>query len=166
VSRTDAPRALLLTGPVGSGKTSALAAAAGLVGERCAAIDLDWLTWADVPGATVDELLEANLRAVWQTFRGAGVTRLLLARRLPSREALAPVERALAGVELATVRLVLPHAELERRLRARDEHELEAHLGLVAEDEGAEVFEDACVEAAGLTPAQVAAAALAAAGWR
>jgi hypothetical protein len=165
VSGRETPRALLLTGAVGAGKTSALAAAAGLAGARTAAVDLDWLAWADAPGAPVDELLEANLRAVWETFRSAGVTRLLLARRLPSRAGLAPIERALAGVELTTVRLELPRDEVERRLRARDEHELEEHLGLLAEDERAEPFEDAAVDAAGLSPAEVAAAALAAAGW-
>lgn len=113
----------------------------------------------------MDELLEANLRAVWETFRRAGVTRLLLARRLPSRSALAAIVRALPNVELTTVRLALPRAELERRLRARDEHELEEHLGLLDEDEAVEPFEDASVDADGLAPAQVAAAALAAAGW-
>ncbi len=162
----ETPRALLLTGPVGAGKTSALVAAAGIAGERAAAVDLDWLAWADTPEATVDELLEANLRAVWETFRRAGVRRLLLARRLPGREALAPIERALAGIQLTTVRLDLPRDELERRLRARDEHELEEHLGLLAADDGAERFEDAAVDALGLSPAQVATAVLAAAGWR
>lgn len=158
--------AVLLTGPVGSGKTAAAAAAVSLLAEPSAAIDLDWLAWFSAPGATVDEMLADNLHAVWTNLRRAGVERLVLARHVPTREALRRIEAALGGVELRSVRLELPREVLERRVRARDEGaELAEHLALIAADAAAERFEDARVQAEGLAPSEVARAALRAVGW-
>src|SRR5438132_350834 len=75
------PRAIVLTGAVGAGKTSALLAVGELLAERgesYALVDLDWLAWFGAPGAGVTpvEMAAANLRAVWSNFRKAGVRQL------------------------------------------------------------------------------------------
>jgi hypothetical protein len=162
-------RAILLTGGVGSGKTTVLLALGELLeerGEPYALIDLDWLAWLrPAPGTlTVHEALLANLRAAWETFRRAGVELVALARFVQSGEELAAIRAALPGVELVAVRLTLPAELQEARLRSRDTgRELEQHLAFAAAAEPAG-FEDATVanEAA---PSVVAAEVLRVAGW-
>lgn len=157
-------RAILVTGPVGSGKTTTLLALDELLAERgepYALVDLDWLCW--VQGAPVEEVLAANLGAVRETYARAGVERLVLARSLVAEDELSALRSALPGVELCVVRLAVPRDVLERRIRLRDTgRELEEHLRLLGEPEpgGADATVDATRE-----PALVARAVLAAAGW-
>jgi GTPase SAR1 family protein len=128
-------KALLLVGTVGSGKTTVLLELGRRLSERGephALVDLDWLAWVDPSPASklgVQDILAANLAAAVATFRRAGVTRLVLARQLTRAEDLASIEAALGGAELAVVRLEVPAAVLETRVRARDSgRELEEHL--------------------------------------
>ncbi len=165
-------RAILLTGIVGSGKTSVLIALAELLDERGAAyavVDLDWLAWFRLPAgspATVAGMLGTNLRAVWQNLAAAGVDRLVAARHVRSPEELRPIREALAGVELVSIRLDVPREVLEARLSARDEGaELDEHLALVAAAGSASRFEDAAVRGDAGSPRDVARAVLEAAGW-
>jgi hypothetical protein len=143
-------RGILLTGGVGTGKTTVLLALGELLearGEPYALVDLDWLAWLrPAPGTvSVQDVLVANLRAAWETYRGAGVETLALARFVRTAEELAAIRGALPDVELVAVRLTLPPALQEERLRARDTgRELEQHLALLAEGEPAS-FEDASV---------------------
>jgi thymidylate kinase len=149
-----AVKAILLTGGVGTGKTTVLLALGELLEERAepyALVDLDWLAWLrPAPGTlSVQDALVANLAAAWETFRRAGVERLVLARALQSAEELAAIRAALPGVELVAVRLTVPPEVQEQRLRARDTgRELEQHLAFLAAGEQ-ERFENATVANAG-----------------
>jgi hypothetical protein len=128
-------KTLLLVGTVGSGKTTVLLALGDQLsgrGEPHALVDLDWLAWVDpapASGLSVQDILAANLTAAVETFRRAGVTRLVLARHLTSSTDLASIKAALGGAVLAVVRLEAPSAELEARARARDSgRDLQEHL--------------------------------------
>jgi len=133
------PRALLLVGTVGSGKTTVLLELGRLLAERgepYALVDLDWLAWVEPPTDSplgVHDILVANLAAAAATFERAGVKRLVLARHLTRADELASIRAALGGVELTVVRLDAPAALLEARIRARDSgRELEEHLAELA----------------------------------
>jgi hypothetical protein len=163
-----AAQAILLTGGVGTGKTTVLLALGELLegrGEPYALVDLDWLAWLrPAPGTlTVHEALVANLGAAWETFRRAGVERLVLARAVGSAEEVEAIRSAVPGVELVAVQLTVPPALREERLRARDTgRELEQHLGLL--NRGDPEL-DAPAVANDATPEAVAARVLRAASW-
>jgi hypothetical protein len=160
-------RAILLTGGVGTGKTTVLQALGELLEERgapYALVDLDWLCWARPRTGTPHELLCVNLAAIAAVYAEHGVEQLVLARHLASAAELDAVRAALTGVEVTAVRLVADAATREARLRARDVGgELEEHLALLAAGDPPR-FEDAEVEAGG-DPAEIARAALRAAAW-
>jgi adenylylsulfate kinase len=168
-------RAILLTGTVGSGKTSVAVEIGELLeaGDRpYALLDLDWLAWVRPAPAsifTVHSMLAENLRLIWPTFREAGVERLVLARYLDERAQLDALRSALPGVELFVVRLTAPQALVERRLHARDAGvQLEEHLAetarFAARGEAA-ALEDAVVENGERPLRDVATEIVAAAGW-
>jgi hypothetical protein len=115
------PEAVLLSGGYGTGKSSVAAEMAGLLEAGdvpYAAVDLDWLAWANLPGAHGEaghRLMLANLAPMIANFRAAGMTRFVLAGLLTSadeRESL----RDTLGMRLRVVRLTLPFEEIERRL--------------------------------------------------
>ena len=111
------------------------------------------------------EILVGNLAAAVETFRRAGVTRLVLARHVTRAEDLAAIETALGGAELAIVRLEVPSAVLEARIRSRDSgRELEEHLGELATTQTPE-FAHITVVNEGRPPADVADEILVAIGW-
>jgi adenylylsulfate kinase len=137
---TVAPlRAILVTGTVGVGKTSTLVAIGDLLaadGEPYALVDLDWLAWLrpdPASGTTVQDVLVENLRLVTETFRRAGVARLVLARAVRSAGEVDAIRDALAVTGLTVARLVAAPAVVEGRLRARDAGaELAEHLAEAA----------------------------------
>jgi energy-coupling factor transporter ATP-binding protein EcfA2 len=120
MTRAD-PEAVLICGAYGSGKSSVAAEMAGLLEDRdipYAAIDLDWLIWANVPDAHGDagyRLMLANLAPMIGNYRAAGLRRFLLAGLLTSADELERLRDAL-GMPLRVVRLTLPIEEIERRL--------------------------------------------------
>jgi GTPase SAR1 family protein len=168
---SEEPRALLLVGTMGSGKTTVMLELGRLLGERgepYALVDLDWLAWVEPPPSSalgVHDVLVANLAAAISNFRQAGIERFVLARHLTRADELAGIEAALAGAELAVLRLDAPSALLESRIRTRDTgRELEEHLaelGAAAPPE----FPHAVVPNDGRTAAAVAADVLRTVGW-
>jgi predicted kinase len=127
---------LLVTGPVGVGKTATVMEANRLLDE------------ADVPHATIvlqeisrswpapaedewnERLAYRNLACVWSNFAAAGAERLLLERVLEQRSQLRHLEAAIPGAEVKIVRLRAPLATIERRVRAREPHAAsDWHLG-------------------------------------
>ena len=165
------PRALLLVGTMGSGKTTVMLELGRVLDERGephALVDLDWLAWVKPSPASalgVHDVLVANLAAAASTFRQAGIQRLVLARHLTRAHELAGIKAALAGVELSVVRLDAPAALLESRIRARDTgRELEEHLAELAAATPPE-FLHAVVANDGRTAAAVAADVLRTVGW-
>jgi adenylylsulfate kinase-like enzyme len=116
--------AVLLTGVYGTGKSTVAAEIAGILEERglpYGALDLDWLGWfdngkRDHHGAGQDVMF-ANLSAVVGNYRQAGVRLLVLAWAVPGRPELDAI-RAHLGMPLRVVRLTVPLAQIEERLRA------------------------------------------------
>ena len=164
-------RAILLVGPVGSGKTTTLHEIEALLDEQGvpnAIVDLDWLAWATPQRGTAHDLLVRNLADVWRNVHEAGIAHIALARALDDADEIAGVRTALAGCETFVVDLTGDAGELRERVRRRDAGvELDEHLAMLdawaATERG--VRADAEVGIDGKSPRQVAIDVLGAAGW-
>ena len=141
---------LLITGPVGAGKSTVAAEAARLLREANiphALVDLAWIEqcWpvpADDPWN--ERLTHRNLACLWANFRQAGAGRLLLVRVLEVRSLLRQVVEAVPGAEITVVRLRAPLPVLHARIRSREASDPSWFLG--AATHTAEVLEQARVE--------------------
>jgi hypothetical protein len=117
---------LLISGPVGAGKTTI----AGVIGELLreagvphAIVDLAvigqcWPPPADDPWN--ERLIHRNLAIMWGQFRQAGARRLVLSRVLEDRSLLRPVGEAVPGAEITVVHLRVTLPMLHARLRRRE----------------------------------------------
>jgi chloramphenicol 3-O-phosphotransferase len=162
---------LVLSGVHGAGKSSVTEEIADMLearGAPFAAIDLDWLTWSNVPGADHDELelLVSNLRAVVANYRRAGVRLFVLAYAVAD---LATVDaiRSVMAMPVWLVRLTVPQATIEERLggspvRGRADDLLRARQW-IADGTGLG-FEDVVVDNVGLLR-ETAVHVLTAVGW-
>lgn len=118
------PRALLITGTVGAGKTSVAATAGSILGEARiphAVIDLDALcqTWPAPPDDPFNLAMELqNLESVARNYLSAGTKRLVLSGVVEGNSERARYREAV-GVELCVCRLRADLTELHRRLRIR-----------------------------------------------
>jgi DNA polymerase III delta prime subunit len=117
---------LLVTGPVGVGKSTAAAEAARLLREANvphALVDLAWIgqSWP-VPDDDPwhERLAHRNLACTWANFRDAGADRLILCRVLEDRSLLRAVAEAVPGAEVTVVRLRAPLPVLQARIRSRE----------------------------------------------
>ncbi len=141
---------LLITGPVGVGKSTVAAEAARLLREANvphALVDLAWIEqcWpvpADDPWN--ERLTHRNLACMWANVRQAGADRLLLVRVLEARSLLRHVVEAVPGAEVTVVRLRAPLAVLRARIRSREASNPSWFLG--AATHTAKVLEQARVE--------------------
>jgi AAA domain-containing protein len=117
---------LLITGPVGVGKTTVAFEASDLleaIGVAHAVIDVDALSWcyptpADDPFN--NRLALRNLTCVWANFAAAGAARLILARVVETRDELEAFRQAVPGAELTVVRLRASDDTLRRRVGGRE----------------------------------------------
>jgi adenylylsulfate kinase len=120
-------RVIVITGPVGVGKTSVGAAASAILsgeGVPHAFIDVDALRWCH-PSPEDDPFHVAlglrNLAAVWRSYREAGARRLLLADVVEAQaEQIAAYRAALETENVLVVRLVASIPSLHRRLECRE----------------------------------------------
>ncbi len=114
---------LLITGPVGVGKTAVLSEITELLeaaGVPFAAVDLDNLSWC-YPTLPSDDRFRSgltfkNLAAVWRNFRVAGAERLAVARVVEARSELGLYHEAVPAAEITVVRLRASDAELQERV--------------------------------------------------
>ncbi len=166
---------LLITGPVGVGKTTVAGEVANLLGEAGIAhafVDMDALRWC-YPSPPDDRFRVGiglrNLAAVWATFREEGIGRLILADVLEDRAALARYERAVPGAAITVVRLRAPVATLAAQVARRETGAgLAWHLARAAElaaQMDRDRVEDLLIDTAGRPPAAIAREVLARAGW-
>ncbi len=116
-------RAVLISGPLGSGKTSVAIATGELLDEASVAsavIDLDWLCWAG-PSLSSDQLLVLmcdNLASLRERYSLIDIHTLVLCRAVTTRHEVEALRRA-AGGALVAMRLSVPADARTKRLRAR-----------------------------------------------
>lgn len=125
---------LLLTGTVGTGKTS-VAAEIGEqlddIGLRNAVVDMDWLGWVnagdDYDG--YDLLIMQKLISVWPNYHSIGIEYLVLARGLIHREPVDLLKRTFPNSQIKIIRLIAAKETTQKRLSQRDRCEtLREHI--------------------------------------
>lgn len=117
---------VVVTGPVGVGKTTTMYAVSTLLGQvplRHVAIDMDQLRWV-VPEPEGDrfggQLGYRNLAAIWPNLRDVGIRCAVLADVVESRGQVNAYEIAMPGAAVSIVRLHVDFAEIARRLHGRE----------------------------------------------
>ena len=172
---SDPKGILLLTGTVGTGKTTVIAeigdqlAATGLPN---AVIDLDWLGWVNlgVHFHQYERLIMQNLSSTWQNYRAVGVDYLVLARGLLQLEPVDMLKDAFPGTPVTIIRLLASKETIRRRLTQRDSGEtLREHLNEM--DRMNQIMDNLCLEDAivvndGLSVEEIAEQVIHIAGWK
>lgn len=113
---------LVLSGSMGSGKTTVMAEASDLLAARNiphAAIDFDALGVAHLPGGA-DEVSLRNLTSVWRNFAEQGAGRLLLAVALESLAVREQLPLAVPGAQIVVCRLRAALPTMQQRVRLRE----------------------------------------------
>jgi hypothetical protein len=166
---------LLVTGPVGVGKTSVAFEMLEVLREHDvphAFFDVDGLTYfhpkpADDPFG--ERFALDALGTFFPKLTLQGVDRLILARVLWERASLARYEEATPGAQITVVRLLAPLPVIEERLRAREIGAgLEWHLARAAELDAhwrAAPVEDLAIETADRSVRELAEEILRAVAW-
>ncbi|MEW1636351.1 AAA family ATPase [Streptomyces sp. NPDC093801] len=170
------PRALLINGTVGVGKTTVAESVGGLLadaGVPHAVIDLDWLcqSW---PASSQDpfnfRMMLRNLRSVSGNYRAAGAVRLVVAGVVEDLEGRELCGEAI-GAELSVCRLQADPPVVRERLARRHENEPEAlqwHLARAGELAGIlerAAVDDFAVDVTTRSADEAAAEVLAELGW-
>jgi hypothetical protein len=165
-------KVLVISGSMGSGKTTVLAEASDLLTAADvphSAIDLDALGLGHLPAATADELEIRNLGAMWRNCAAAGATRLLIAEALDTGAKRARLQGVIREAIIVVCRLRARVSTMEQRVRARELGILQERLvARVAELEAAldaGQAEDFSVENDGRSITDVAREMLIRAGW-
>jgi ribose 1,5-bisphosphokinase PhnN len=123
------PHVVVITGPVGAGKSTTMQALAELLAERgesVAAVDLDSLRM--VWPANPDDLFHArlgltNLSAIWPHFAERGTTWLLLTDAVEHSGQRSGYQEAIPASVTIIVRLDVPLDRVHERLRGRESGE-------------------------------------------
>ena len=117
---------LVITGPVGAGKSTVAAALSEVLEDhsvRHALIDLDALRQV-VPNPPGDQFAVRlglrNLAAVWPNYRALGIDALILADVVEDCGQVADYERAMPGAAVIVVRLDVPMELILARLARRE----------------------------------------------
>ena len=115
---------LIITGSMGSGKTSVLAEASDILALRHivhAAVDLDALSLAYLPAAAAtDAVMYRNLQSVCRNYAALGVTRLLLARALETRAELELCRTMVSATKTSICRLNAGIDTMQQRVSKRE----------------------------------------------
>jgi adenylylsulfate kinase len=157
---------IVITGPVGAGKSTVGDALSDLLKEREIAhgvIDVDYLRWCS-PAPPNDpfhyQLGLRNLASVGAAYRDAGATCLVVIDVVEHRRQIADYEEAIPGGSVTIVRLRVPMTTIERRLRGRNSGaSLAWHLARAPELErifDENQIEDLAIDCGDRTPAEIA----------
>lgn len=118
--------AIVVTGPVGAGKSTTAAAISTQLedaGVRHAFVDMDHQRWV-YPEPEGDRfgmrLGYRNLASIWPNLREVGVSCVILADVVESREQAREYACAMPGTSVTIVRLDVSMAEIARRLEGRE----------------------------------------------
>ena len=115
---------LIITGTMGSGKTSVLGEASDILKLHNivhAAVDVDALGLAYLPAAVAnDEVMHGNLQSVCDNYASIGVTRFLFGRALESRAELDLYRRIVLPTNTLVCRLTANIETMERRVKERE----------------------------------------------
>ena len=114
---------LIITGTMGSGKTTVLGEASDILALRGiahAAIDLDALGLAHLPSAGGDGVMYRNLQSVCENYSSLGVKRLLLARAIEDCAELERCRGIVAASDTAVCRLTASIETMEQRVKQRE----------------------------------------------
>jgi cytidylate kinase len=166
---------LVITGPVGVGKTTVAVAMSELLdraGMPHALADVDYLRWSH-PSPPHDPFNMAlglrNLEAVWANYRAAGAERLIVVDIVESRADVAGYRAAIPGAAVLVVRLQAALPAILRRLQERETGaSLEWHQRRAAElvtQMERDRVEDLVVDTEGKAVAEIARDVLARTGW-
>jgi gluconate kinase len=121
VTATGEVDGVLICGVYGTGKSSVAAEIAETLERRgvpYGALDLDWLTWFDVPGmdrTAARDVYLSNVASVARNYREFGVRHVVLAGAVRDADEVRMLETA-AAIPLRIVRLEVPLDEIARRL--------------------------------------------------
>jgi predicted kinase len=129
---------LVITGSMGSGKTTVLDEASDILALRRishAGVDLDGFLIAHFPSDVGDEsVMYRNLQCVWENYAARGVKRLLLARAIERREELNRILDSVGAEKLTVCRLIASVETMQERVAQRDTGQLQArYVARVAE---------------------------------
>jgi hypothetical protein len=115
---------LIITGSMGSGKTTVLFEASDILASRNvphASIDLDALGTAHFKsGVHNDQLMYRNLRSVWENYSSAGLKRVLLARAIETHEELTLCCEAVSAANVTVCRLAASMKTMQARVQSRE----------------------------------------------
>jgi ribose 1,5-bisphosphokinase PhnN len=132
--------ALIISGPVGSGKTTVMDEASTLLrAADVAHIGLDFDSLCLIhPHDEGDRFATRygfeNLGAVWANARKRGIDKVLISRVVEHRDQISDFSSALGGAAVLVCRLRVPVAVMQDRLRARERGEsLAWHVARAAE---------------------------------
>lgn len=158
------PTAIVITGPVGAGKTTTSMALAELLEHRdisCAMVDMDQLRWfhptpkGDPFGSTVGH---HHLEAMATTYRELNIPTFIIADVIETDTK--RHEKSLAGFDVIVVRLNVSMERLHDRLRKREtERQIAWHLNRAQELQDimfANGIGDIVIDVADENPEQVA----------
>lgn len=166
---------LVITGPVGVGKTSVARAISDLLGNAAVAhtmIDMDMLRWCyprDPEDPFHEKLGLQNLAAVWANYQTAGAQRVVMADVVETRTTVTQYENTIPGAVVTVARLHAPVTTLHARLAGRETGaDLEWHqnraIELAAQMEET-ALEDLRVDTEGKTVLEIAQEIIARARW-
>lgn len=122
-------RAIVITGPVGSGKTTVMAVLTELLEERnmpCAGIDMDHLRWffPKQPGDPFGgEVGRQHLSYMAASYRSLGIPILFIADVIEQDNDKSALQLALPDFEVVVIRLRVPMKLINQRLRQRESNE-------------------------------------------
>jgi hypothetical protein len=116
-------RLLIITGTMGTGKTTVLLEASDILSAADiihAAIDLDTLGISHLPEVAADELMFRNLASIWSNYQAAGIRRLLLAYAVETAVDLNRIRAAVPDAETVICRVLARMAIAEERVQTRE----------------------------------------------
>jgi predicted kinase len=114
---------IVITGNMGSGKTTILAEASDLLtaaGVVHAAIDLETFGMGHLAETAWPDLPYRNLSCAWHNYAAAGASRLLLAEALESEREMTRIREAVPGAQIVVCRLAAALETLRQRVSERE----------------------------------------------